>query len=57
MAEQGNERQKCAHEACKCMVPADQKFCSDYCGARDDAETASLQGNDGCKCGHSGCEV
>lgn len=58
MAEQsiGNAEQKCAHAKCNCLVPQGQKFCSDYCAAPDDAETTSLQGNSGCKCGHPACK-
>jgi hypothetical protein len=58
MSEQsiGNEEQKCAHDKCQCLVPANTKFCSDFCAAPDDAENASLQGKGGCKCGHPACE-
>jgi hypothetical protein len=52
----GTDRQKCAHENCKCLIPRSQKFCSVYCAAPDDIETAALQGTDKCKCGHSPCE-
>jgi len=58
MAEQsvGNEQQKCAHAECNCSVAPGQKYCSDYCATPDDAETTSLQGTAGCKCGHAACQ-
>ena len=41
---------KCAMDGCLCMVPAGQKFCSNYCEAAKN--TIKLQ----CDCGHSACE-
>lgn len=58
MAEQGvdEEQRKCAHEKCRCPVPENQKYCSDYCASPDDAEVTALRGEAGCKCGHAACE-
>jgi hypothetical protein len=40
---------KCAHPACNCLAPSDEKFCSQYCAdAQDTVELA-------CNCGHAGC--
>ena len=41
---------KCAMNGCLCMVPAGQKFCSNYCEAAKN--TIKLQ----CDCGHPACE-
>jgi hypothetical protein len=43
------EIKKCAHPACQCVAPNDQKYCSQYCEAAKDATEIS------CNCGHPGC--
>ncbi len=43
---------KCAHEACTCEVPVEQKFCSTSCAQ---AAAASQTHSHACNCGHDGC--
>jgi len=40
----------CAHEPCQCVVPAGEKFCSDFCrdAGADEVEIA-------CECDHPAC--
>jgi hypothetical protein len=40
---------KCAHPACNCSVPEDEKYCSQYC--KDAGNTVELS----CNCHHAGC--
>jgi hypothetical protein len=40
---------KCAHPACNCMPPKDEKYCSVYC--HDMRTLTELS----CNCGHPGC--
>jgi hypothetical protein len=48
-----NETQrKCAHEACTCTVPPQQKFCSTSC---EQAAAASQTHSHACNCGHDAC--
>jgi hypothetical protein len=44
------ENKKCAHPACNCMVPKDNKYCSEYC-CHDAGTTLELS----CNCRHPGC--
>ena len=44
--------QKCAHPACKCLVPSNSphgKYCSVHC--QNATEAADVK----CNCGHPGC--
>ncbi|TMH23008.1 MAG: hypothetical protein E6H60_09185 [Betaproteobacteria bacterium] len=43
---------KCAHAACKCMVKAGQRYCSDYC---DSTAKANKPAVSKCGCGHPPC--
>jgi len=43
---------KCAHAACKCMVKAGQRYCSDYC---DSTGKANKPMSGKCGCGHPPC--
>jgi len=45
------ETKKCAHPACKCLVPNHSKYCSQYC--EDAGNTTELS----CNCRHAGCEL
>jgi hypothetical protein len=45
--------EKCAHPACKCLVPSNGphgKFCSVHC--QNATEAADVK----CNCGHPGCD-
>jgi hypothetical protein len=42
---------KCAHPACQCMAPANEKYCSNSC-----KDAGSMQEIE-CKCGHPACAV
>ncbi len=44
-------RKKCAHPACNCMVDEDSKYCSPYC------HDAGGKTEISCNCGHAGCAV
>ena len=46
-----SEAKKCAHPACNCLVPGDEKYCSQYCD--DSADTVEIS----CNCHHAGCEM
>jgi hypothetical protein len=46
-----NEQQKCAHPACRCVVPKDKKYCSQRC------EDAKKEVEISCDCGHDGCSL
>ena len=41
--------EKCAHPACNCPAPQDEKYCSPYC--HDAGDLIELA----CNCGHPGC--
>jgi hypothetical protein len=43
------DKKKCDHPACNCMVDEDADYCSPYC--EDAAETIEIA----CNCGHAGC--
>jgi len=45
------EKKKCAHPACNCLVEKGKKYCSDYC--LDAAGTLEIS----CNCHHAGCET
>jgi len=47
-----NDDNKCAHPACKCIVPDAGKF-GKYCSAH--CETAKDVSELKCDCGHPGC--
>ncbi len=46
-------RHKCAYEECKCQIPSDQKYCSDYCSDAAEVHEISLQ----CDCQHAPCAL
>lgn len=46
-----NENNKCAHEACVCMVMDDDKYCSEFCASAGDQDITEIK----CDCGHPGC--
>lgn len=43
---------KCAHEACVCMVIDDEEYCSEHCEDAADQDIIEIS----CDCGHSACE-
>jgi hypothetical protein len=45
-----DKNEKCAHPACTCIPPKDNKYCSTYCkdAGSDEVEIA-------CDCGHPAC--
>jgi hypothetical protein len=47
-----NGANKCAHPACKCLVPDNSQF-GKYCSAH--CETAQEVSELKCDCGHPGC--
>ena len=42
---------KCAHPACRCAVPNDEKYCSRHC--EDAADITAIS----CDCAHPGCAL
>lgn len=64
MATQGSgsqQKAKCAHGACTCLVEPSQSYCSDHCARESKGSTsADLPGGKhaggGCACGHPDCE-
>jgi len=46
-----DEKKKCAHPACSCMVGHDSKYCSTYC--EDAKGTMEIS----CNCEHPGCAL
>jgi hypothetical protein len=42
---------KCAHQACDCLISADDKFCSEYCENAEKARVTEI----GCGCEHQPC--
>jgi hypothetical protein len=46
-----DQKKKCAHPSCSCSVPADRKYCSQYC--EDAKDTLELS----CNCEHPGCAM
>ena len=45
------EQNKCAHPACRCIVPDQKKYCSQRC------EDAKGEVEISCDCGHPGCAL
>ena len=45
---------RCGHAGCLCSVPAQMKFCSDYCEQQARAPSAA-QGSH-CGCAHAPCD-
>jgi hypothetical protein len=43
-----NATHKCAHPSCICQIPANQKYCSDYCKSAPETEFR-------CYCQHLDC--
>jgi hypothetical protein len=43
---------KCAHDACVCMVTDDSDYCSEHCEDADDQDLVEIS----CDCGHPACE-
>ena len=43
---------KCAHEACVCMITGDDDYCSEHCEDAVDQDIVEIS----CDCGHSACE-
>jgi hypothetical protein len=45
-----DEPKQCAREPCRCLVPHNQKYCSESCrdAGREEVEIA-------CECGHPDC--
>ena len=57
----GQQKSKCTHGACSCLVDPGQSYCSDQCAQASKGNTAAeLPGGKhsgaGCACGHPGCE-
>ena len=42
---------KCAHEACTCVVGEDEKYCSPQCEAAAKEDLTDIA----CDCGHPAC--
>jgi hypothetical protein len=45
------EQKKCAHPACRCIVPDSKKYCSQRC--EDSKEEVEIS----CDCAHPGCAL
>jgi hypothetical protein len=45
------EKKKCHHPACSCMVDKSENYCSAYC--KDAGKTTEIA----CNCGHAGCAI
>ena len=45
------EVKQCAHEPCKCIVAAHEKYCSDYCKSAGSEEVEIA-----CDCEHEPCQ-
>lgn len=58
----GQQKSKCAHGACTCLVDPGQSYCSDHCAQAGKGNTAAElpggkpAGGRACACGHSDCE-
>ena len=46
-----SEQKKCDHEACTCLVPADESHCSAACAA----DASMREHPASCDCGHTAC--
>lgn len=46
-----DQKKKCAHPACICMVDSDKKYCSEYC--HDSGKKTEIA----CNCHHAACEM
>jgi hypothetical protein len=46
-----DQKKKCAHPACNCLVEQNQKYCSDYC--HDSGSKIEIA----CNCHHAACEA
>jgi hypothetical protein len=44
---------KCAHTACRCMVPEHERYCSDYCKDAQDVNDVEIQRD----CMHEPCAL
>jgi hypothetical protein len=59
-----SDRTECAHVECACLVARGERYCSEYCRARDESQKADERRNPGqlfavghvCNCGHPDCE-
>ena len=47
-----SDEHKCQHQACKCIVSAEDNFCSPQCEKRSDTGQGPP-----CSCGHDDCEI
>ena len=47
-----SEDNKCAHEACVCMVKDNQEYCSDHCEDAVEQDIIEIR----CDCGHPACD-
>jgi hypothetical protein len=48
----GSAKQKCEHDPCKCMIDAEDVYCSPQCERR-----ADMGHGPPCRCGHHDCET
>ena len=48
-----NENEKCGYSHCQCVVPQDQKYCSDYCRDAQSEKEIEIQ----CDCKHPACAL
>jgi hypothetical protein len=46
---------QCAHEACRCDVGTNERYCSEHC-AMQDAKPGEHSAEGGCNCGHPACQ-
>ena len=47
-----DDNNKCAHDACSCMVADDQEYCSEHCEDAVDQDIVEIS----CDCGHPSCQ-
>ena len=47
-----DERNKCGHEICMCVVGEGEEYCSEGCEAAGESDISEIA----CDCGHSGCD-
>lgn len=47
------DEKKCAHTECKCVVPQNEKYCSEYCHDAHTERETEIQ----CDCKHPPCAL
>ena len=46
---------QCDHEACRCSVGANERYCGQHC-EQQDGKPGSENAEGGCNCGHPACQ-